>query len=332
MLRSHKTFYFSMAVMLLAFSGIAVFYAWKAMQINNNLTSDITVDNPAIHLVLISQEYDNPYWRLIQQGAREMAILKGVEIEYLGPTQADVREHIKIIEMVIASKVDGIITQGLDEKEFTPVINKAMSLGIPVITVDSDAPDSQRVAYVGTDNYTAGYMAGKELIQQSGGNARVGIITGSFTASNQIDRVQGFKDAVKAYPNIRVLDVTESNISRIQSAASAYSIAQRYPEVDTFIGTSALDGLGIVQMLKESGDELVKGRARIIAFDDLPETLSYIDQGVIEATVVQQPYIMGQESVNLMLEYLQGKKIVTVFNTDTKVVRRADLTGTGEKQ
>ncbi|ACT00510.1 sugar-binding protein [Paenibacillus sp. JDR-2] len=330
MLRTNKFLYIILFVLFIAFSSCAVYYAGKGMHYSNNISSGNVIDKPQLHLVLISQEYDNPYWRLVQQGAREAAQQKGIELEYLGPARADVKEHIKILEMAIASKVDGIITQGLEENEFTPIINEAARMGIPIITVDSDAPHSKRVAYVGTDNYAAGYMAGRELIAKSAGRAEVALITGSFTASNQKDRVRGFKDAVKTYPGIHIIDIAESNISRIQSAASAYTLAQKYPEIDTFVGTSALDGLGIAQMLKEMGSETLKTPIRIIAFDDLPETLTLINQGVIESTIVQQPFIMGRESVNLLMDYLKGEKIVTVYNTDVKVIHREDLTGTGE--
>jgi ABC-type sugar transport system, periplasmic component len=330
MLRTNKILYIILFALFITFSCFAIYNAVKAMHYSNNISSGNVIDKPQLHLVLISQEYDNPYWRLVQQGAREAAQQKGVELEYLGPARADVKEHIKILEMAIASKVDGIITQGLEETEFTPIINEAARLGIPIITVDSDAPRSKRVAYVGTDNYAAGYMAGRELVTQSGGRAEVAIITGSFTASNQKDRVKGLKDAVKNYPGIHILDVAESNISRIQSAASAYNLEQQYPEIDTFVGTSALDGLGIAQMLKEMGSGTLRKTIRIIAFDDLPETLTLINQRVIESTIVQQPFIMGRESVNLMLDYLKGEKIVTVLNTDAKVIHREDLTGTGD--
>lgn len=229
--------------------------------------------------------------------------------------------------MAVASKIDGILTQGLNDEEFAPAIDKAIEMGIPVITIDSDSPGSNRIAYVGTDNYAAGFQAGKALIELSRGEANVGIVTGSLKAANLKERVRGFMDAVKRESNIRILDMQDSNISRIQSAAVAYAMMNEHPKLDTFFGTSALDALGIAQMLEDAkkNDAEPLRKPRIIGFDDLPETIELVDKGVIDATVVQQPYQMGTVGVELMLDYLKGNRIVTVYNTDARVLRKSDL-------
>lgn len=328
--QSGKSFYYCMISLLVITLGLAVYLFMKAFQYDFSAIRKTDFDKPDIHLLLISQKLDSPYWRLIEQGARKAAEERGVALEYSGPVQPDIKEHIKIIEMAIASGVDGILTQGLNDREFTPVINYAMEMNIPVISVDTDAPNSNRLVYVGTDNYFAGYRVGKALIKESGGHANVGIITGSFAADNQASRVEGFQDAVKDEPGIRILDVEESNLSRSQAAEKAYQIMEKYPVVDTFYGTSSLDGLGISQALDyidKKPDEGKSGnkRIKIYAFDDLPETLDLIEQGIIDATVVQKPFMMGEESVKLMLDHLNGKKIVTTYNTDATVVGKADL-------
>jgi len=301
----------------------------KAFQYNAVNGASEQQHHSKIHLVLISQELDNPYWRVIEYGARKAAEERGVVLEYIGPVQAGSAEQMKMFEMAIASKIDGILTQGLQEPEFIPIINQAMEKGIPVITVDSDAVTSNRIAYIGTDNYAAGYMLGKALIQETSGTANVGIVTGLFGAVNLKERVRGFLDAVKREDGIRILDMKESKITRIGAASAAYSLASTYPELDAFVGTSALDGVGIVQMMNDDKNSYAPIIPRdkhisVIAFDDLPETMDWIDKGMIDATIVQQPYQMGVKGVELLLDYIAGKKIVTVYNTDAKIVRKAD--------
>ncbi|WP_249435945.1 sugar-binding protein [Paenibacillus sp. Marseille-Q4541] len=324
-LRPH---YILITLLLIGTVSISLFHLMKALQYESAMFSDENSHDPQIHLVLISQELDNPYWRLIEHGARSAAEKRKATLEYVGPVQANVQEQVRLIEMAVASKIDGILTQGLDDEQFAPLIHKAIELGIPVITIDSDAPNTERVAYVGTDNYAAGFMAGKALIQDTAGKAKVGIVTGSFQSVNLKERVRGFLDAVKREPDIRILDMKESNIDRIGSASAAYGLAKAYPELDTFFGTSALDAMGIAQMLndiKKSPGTLLDERIRIFGFDDLPETVELIDQGVVDATIVQQPYQMGAEGVELMLDYLAGQKIVSVYNTDARIVRGANL-------
>lgn len=325
-----RPFYLIMLPLLLVAASASVFYAFKAFHFEVNESNQVSMNKSGIHLVLISQELDNPYWHQIEHGARIAAEKHDVTIEYIGPIQASVEEQLKLIEMAVASRIDGILTQGLIGGEFEVIVKKAKEMNVPVITIDSDAPHSDRIAYVGTDNYAAGYLAGKALIKDTGGHANVGVITGSFTASNQKERVLGFMDAVKKEDGIRILDIKESNIDRIQSAAAAYSILAEHGELDTFLGTSALDGLGIAQMLKEARSSMdpvlgVEQNIQIIGFDDLPETMELIEKGNISATIIQKPYQIGMVGVELMLEHINNHQIVTVYNTDAQVVRVPDL-------
>lgn len=324
-LRPH---YILIALLLLLTVSISLTHFMKALHYESGMSSITHSHNPEIHLVLISQELDNPYWRLIEHGARSAAEQNHATLEYIGPVEASVSEQIRLIEMAVAAKIDGILTQGLDEEQFVSIVDQAIELGIPVITIDSDAPDSRRLAYVGTDNYAAGFMAGKALIQDTGGNANVGIVTGSFHAANLKERVRGFLDAVKREDGIRILDMKESNIDRIGSASAAYTMSREHEALDTFVGTSALDAMGIAQMLNDRSQDSHASEhkdIRVFGFDDLPETIELIDKGIVSASIVQKPYQMGAEGVELMLDYLGGKRIVSVYNTDARIIRKEDL-------
>lgn len=329
--------YIWMSILLLVTTTISVSYFMKAVNLEVDARIASNDNKKKIHLVLISQELDNPYWRQIEHGAKVAAEKNGTILEYLGPIVADPAEQLKFVEVAIASKIDGILTQGLKDSHYIEVINNAIDRKIPVITIDSDSSNSNRLAYVGTDNYAAGLMAGKELISVTGASAKVGIVTGLFNAPNLSERVRGILDAVKNEQNIRILDVKESKIDRVGAATAAYNLISEYPELDTLIGTSALDAIGFVQMLdnaRENNDPILKNneRIKIIAFDDLQETMEYIEQGKIDATIVQKPYQMGYASVELMLDYLQGSNIVTMYNTDISVLKSANMSRVEDNQ
>lgn len=274
------------------------------------------------HLVLVPEEQDNEYWRLVEKGARAAAEKYDVFLEYVGPKQSNLDEHIKTIEMAVASNVDGILMQGLSDEQYTPLIDRVVEKKIPVITVDSDTLNSKRNAYIGTDNYYSGYLAGKAMIKETHGIANVAIITGNFYKNHQIQRVNGFEDAVKNQKGIRIITVKESDISRVQAAEKTNQILQAHPEVNAFFGTSALDGIGIAQVVEKYK---MKNSMTIIAFDTLPETINYIKQGIIKATVVQEPYEMGYKSVEMMIDLIEGKKVPTIVHTNTRIMRVEDL-------
>lgn len=317
-----RIFYIITFLTFLLTGTLTLYYGKETFHLGSNSRVDSIPDQKAYHFVLIPEELDNEYWFLVEEGARDAAKLHDVYLEYLGPKQADIDEHLKTIDMAIAGRVDGIMTQGISDEEFTPLLNKAVKNGIPVVTVDTDAPNSNREVYIGTDNYYAGFLAGKALIQDTKGQQNVAIITGRFEASHQKLRVQGFKDAVQNEKRIKIIAVEESNISKIGAIESTYNLLKEYPDLNAFYGTSALDGIGIAQVVErlKSTEDLY-----IMAFDTLPDTLSYIEKGTIDATVVQFPYQMGYQAVEKLIELQEGSKQENIQHTKTEIFRKEDL-------
>jgi ribose transport system substrate-binding protein len=301
---------------------LSIYFALKALHYKTVEAGVNHVDEPLYHLVLIPEEMDNPYWHLVEKGAKDAAKKYHVIVEYNGPQQTDMDQHIRVVQEAIASKVDGIITQGLYPKRTTSVINQAVQQGIPVVTVDTDDPTSERTAYVGTNNYESGVLAGQTLIDKMHGKAKVGIITGSFAGANQQARVEGFKEAIKKAPGIQIVEIEESNITQVQAAEKTYEILKNHPDVNAFFGTSALDGLGISAVTTRYAPE---NHIYVLAYDTLSQTLDEIRKGNIDQTISQTPYQMGYQSVELMVEILNGKQVPKLNYTETKVIGNEDL-------
>ncbi|MEH7383817.1 sugar-binding protein [Bacillus sp. JJ1521] len=308
-------------VFFLVTLSLTCYYAYQIFHFGNQAET-ATSEAPRYHFVLIPEELDNDYWRLVENGAKEAAKDLNVVLEYIGPIQANTEEHIKTLEMATASRVDGILTQGLQEEQFTPLINQIVEKGIPVITVDTDAATSKRSSYVGTDNYYSGFIAGQALIEDTGGKANVAIITGNFDASHQQLRVQGFKDATQHAEGINIITIEESNITRVRAAEAANKILKEHPEVTAFYGTSALDGIGIAQVVEhyQKQDQIY-----ILAFDTIEDTIHYMKKGTIDATVMQEPYKMGYQSVQMMIDLIEGQGVPNMVHTETRIIRASDL-------
>ncbi len=313
--------YFFLLTAFLISASFTIHYFLKALHYKTVLASEPNVKKPTYHFMLIPEEIHNPYWQMIKKGADDAGKDDNAVIEYTGPIQTSINEHIRFIDEAISSKVDGIITQGLNPGKMTSIINKAVEEGIPVITIDTDAPNSKRAAYVGTNNYKAGLQAGQALVDATGGKANVAIIIGSTVSANQQSRVNGFKAALKNYPGIKVVAMESSNISRIQAAEKTFDIYKAHPNVNAFFGTSALDALGISSVTPTNPST----KPFIIGFDDLPDTLKLIKQGKINETVAQEPYLMGYKSVQLMVALLEGKKIPEINYTDTTIINPSNL-------
>lgn len=294
---------------------------------NAVLLDSLKYDKPAEEevkpkIVLISHVYSNPYWKQIRAGAEKAARERGVIIDFQGPDTASVEESIRFIKMAYAAKVSGIITYVQDETQYNDVINKVIEGGIPLVTVDSDAEKSKRLAYVGTDNVEAGRVGGREMIRQIGTEGKVAIIMGGKTVKNQRERVKGFRNYLEENSNIVIAAIESSDSYLLEAELAAKKILNEHPDVKALFCTSALDGLGAAKAVKSLG---LVGKVKIICFDDLPETLDNIEKGVITSTVVQQPYVMGYKAVHIIMDNIEGKTTKGLFITDVLVVDKENL-------
>ncbi|MCY9669161.1 substrate-binding domain-containing protein [Paenibacillus alginolyticus] len=273
------------------------------------------------HVVLIAQEIDNPFWRTVELGAKEAAAKLGMKIDYMGPIRINPAEQMNLLEKSIAAKPDAIIVQGIKEQRYDLQISKAIDQGIPVITVDADEPASRRLAYVGTDNWEAGKRMGELVVKDAGGKGRIGVMIGSELADNQQLRLEGFRSIIRDTPGFEIVAVRSSNISRIQAAKQTEALLNQYANIQTMVGFSSLDAVGIVEGLKATN----RADVSVYGFDDLEETKQGIAQGAIQASIVQQPKEIGFKSVNLLAEIFKGGSIPVQHFTATDILDRNQL-------
>ena len=273
-------------------------------------------------IVLISHMYSNPYWQYLKQGAEKAAEERNAVVEFQGPDTPSIEEGIKLINMAYAAKVNGLMVYVQDESQYKPVIKKVIESGIPLVTVDSDAEDSQRIAYVGTDNIAAGKEAAKELIKQIGTEGKVAVIMGGRNAKNQVERVNAFQEYLNNNSQLHVSVIESSDAYLLQAELAAEKILSNNKDIRALFCASAQDGIGAAKAISKLGQG---GKVKIIAFDDLPETLDYISEDIITATIVQRPYLMGYRAVNIIMDRIEGKDTKGIFLTDTLVVKKENL-------
>ncbi len=278
-------------------------------------------DVPNYHFALIGEEMNHEYWRLVGQGAKTAEANHDVYVEYGGPERSNPDEQLKLLDMAIKSKVDGIIVQALNE-QFTPLINQAVKKGIPVITIDTDASESMRDVYIGTDNYLAGQLAGKALAEDTKGEATVGIISGSFDNALHQLRVKGFTDIVEQFEGINIVAIEESDISRVDAEEKAYRMLNEHTNITAFYGTSSYNGVGIVAAAKSLKKE---NEMYVITFDAIDENILLLENGDINAIVEQQPFEMGYRGVEKMLTIIENKPFQDLYHTDLSIIRKSDL-------
>lgn len=238
-----------------------------------------------------------PFWDPMVVGMERAAQKLGCKASWQGPPNGKLAEQQRILENFVSQKVDAIAISPLEAETMGPVLKEIQEKeGIIVITIDSDAPDSGRQAYIGTNNYKAGQVAGREAIRLLPRGGEVVAFVGHLSAQNARERLKGFEDAVAGH-GIKVVEVKQDQTDKSKARRNVEDTLQAMPEVDLLLGLWSYNGPAIAQAVKDAG---ARQRIKILCFDAEPATLEYLKTGDIDATVVQKPYYFGYLAVELL--------------------------------
>lgn len=259
-------------------------------------------------LVLITKDMDTTFWNKVGSGALRQAAEEGASLEIWGSYSNNTEEFLKKLELAIHSKVDGIIVQGLDIDEFKELTKvKASFNGIPIITVANDVPmkESLRRTYVGSNQFRAGELIARQLLDDMGSKGNVVLLYDSQKEYYQRERLEGINATLNKYPDIRMLYAKTSD-SRDQVITTMRDQLNQMPDVNAFIAVSANM---IAPMVQEIGKRSQVEPYYIYTFDDGPDSLPLLEEGKIDGVVEQDPEKMGEVSVGQLLKWLNGETV-----------------------
>ncbi|WP_324668669.1 sugar-binding protein [Geochorda subterranea] len=245
----------------------------------------------------------HPYWDVVRNGTMAAAALfPDVEVTFFVPQTEDIGRQIDVMESWIAQGFDGISVAPSDPAALAPVIRRALEAGIHVITNDTDAPGTGRLLYLGTGNYNAGFAAGKAMAELLGGSGEVAILTGSLTALNSLERIQGFRDALRG-TGIRIVEpVLNDNEDTFRATDLATTAILNNPGLRGIFGVYAASTTGAAEAVRSTRTQ---DRVVVVGFDTLDSHLEALENGYLDAVVGQKQYFMGYNSVVLL--YLMAK-------------------------
>ena len=244
------------------------------------------------------------FWVIARKGTEKAAKeIPDIEVDFKIPADGTAAEQQRLVDDLLARGIHGIAISPVDPKNQQQMINTAASKAL-VVTQDSDAPDTNRACYIGTDNVAAGRQAGelvKEALPQGG---KIMVFVGVLDAANAQQRYQGLKEAL-AGSNVQIIDVRTDNTDRVRAKANASDTLVNNPDIAGMVGLWSYNGPAILSAVKEANKV---DKVKIVAFDEEDQTLSGIKEGAIYATVVQQPFEFGYRSMQLMGKILNGDR------------------------
>ena len=283
-----------------------------------------------------SQEEDPPrlafvtngiasFWVIAEKGAEDAGKKTGADVGVYMPP-AGISDQKRILEDLMVKRVDGIAVSPIDPANQTRLLNQ-VAKRTNLITHDSDAPDSNRLCYIGMDNYAAGRMCGELVKETLPDGGKIAIFIGRLEQDNARRRRQGVIDAVLGRSSdptrydkpgspiegggFVIVGTYTDQFARAKGKANAEDVLSRHPDIDGMVGLFAYNPPLILEALKGAGKT---GEVKVIAFDEADETLDGIKAGSVSGTIVQNPYMYGYRSIEVLDALSKGDRSVLPAN------------------
>jgi ribose transport system substrate-binding protein len=251
---------------------------------------------------LISTNTKISYWQAAAAGFYKEAKILDVSGEMTGPDTYDIQAEKTAFETAVAKNPAGILISSADASVLKADIDSAIAKGIPVLTIDSDAPDSKRLTFIGTNNRQAGVMGARRLIKELNGKGSVVIYT-MPNQSNLEERLHGYKDTLADAPGIKIVDTIDIKGDPRVAFDSTNDLLKGKTKPDAFACLEAISCKEVADVLDRNK---VTGKV-IIAMDTDQGTLDWIKKGGINATIAQKPYTMGYFGLEMLGELFLHK-------------------------
>jgi len=242
---------------------------------------------------LIATNTSLPYWKTAAEGFQTAGAKYGVTTDVRGPATFDPQAEVEEFRKAVAQKPAGILVSVASSQLMAPEIDAALAAGIPVITMDSDAPESKRLYFIGTNNLEAGRLGGHRVVAQLNGKGNV-VFFSNPGQPNLDERLKGYKDVFSSYPGIKIVEVFDIK----GESGSAFDKAEEYltrtgpAKIDAFISLESASGRDVGEAAKRAKAKGDAGRL-VVAMDSDAATLQSIKDGNVDSTVAQKPYTMA---------------------------------------
>jgi ribose transport system substrate-binding protein len=267
------------------------------------------------------------FWKIAAAGIHKYEHESKVQVDVKMPPNGTTDEQNQLLENLSSQGYDAIAVSAIAPSDQVPVLNKVAAKS-KLITFDSDAPDSNRLLYIGTNNYEAGKALGGEIVKLLPQGGKMAVFVGTLSADNAAQRLKGIVDAI-AGKNIEIVDKREDYTDRAKARSNVEDIINAHADLNLVAGLWSYNGPAIAAALEALGK---KGKVLAAVFDEEQGTLDGIAHGVIAVTVVQKPFQFGYLSSQWMHQLAtrgdaakQAIPASKVVDTGVEVITQANV-------
>ena len=244
------------------------------------------------------------FWTIARRGTEKaQAELPNYNVEFYVVAEATAAEQRRILDDLLTKGVAGVSISSIDPANSTDILNKVADQA-GLFTTDSDAPKSKRVAYIGTDNRQAGVQAGELIKKALPDGGKIMMFVGTMGAANATERVDGIKQALEG-SKVEIIDIRTDEVDFARAKRNVEDTLTKYPDISGLVGLYSYNTPQIVEAVRAAGKT---GAVKVIGFDEDPVTLRGIADGIVDATVVQQPFEFGYQSMIGLAKVIEGDK------------------------
>lgn len=237
------------------------------------------------------------FWKIAQAGVKKYEAESGLQVTVRMPPTGTVEEQNRILEDLVSQGYNGIAVSVIAPADQTDAVNAAAAR-TNVITHDSDAADSNRLMYLGTNNYEAGKTLGREIVKLLPNGGKIACFVGTFAADNAAQRFKGIEDEIKGH-NIEIVAKKEDFKDNAKAQSNVEDVIVSNPDINLLVGLWSYNGPAIASAIEKAGKT---GKILAAVFDEEDGTLDGISSGSIQCTVVQKPFEFGYQSAKYLAE------------------------------
>ncbi|WP_426449460.1 substrate-binding domain-containing protein [Paenibacillus sp. S-38] len=274
-------------------------------------------------IALIVKSKNSDYWKAVISGAEAAEKEFNVDVLVEAPeSEQDIKGQIALVSDVINYKRSALVLAPSDDTEPAEVVARAAANNIPVITIDSRLNSPKPLSYIGVNHYEAGEKAGLKLAELLGDQGRAAVVGFKPDGQAAAERERGFLDEMARHPKIQIVEKTYCYADPEECGEGVRRLAHA---LDTPTGIAVLHGSSTRGVVAEIVKEGLEGRVKLVTMDSTSEDIEYLQEGIVQATIIQNPFSMGYLGVQYAVEALEGKRVKDAFYTDTKVIDQANM-------
>ncbi len=276
-------------------------------------------------VALVAKSTQTEFWLSVFAGAEAAATEYNLDLSIMGPeTEEDFETQNQMVAQAVENGAEALVFSAIDFENNACAIDAAAEQGVQIVAIDSSV-DSQAVStYIGTDNYAAGQMAAQAALDRVDGILEVGIVNYDISSANGQERERGaveqFEQSGRANIRAVINTLAEAQSARADTAA----LLEEHPEINVLLAFNEPTSVGTAQAVEDLGrsEDIF-----LVGFDSNVMTVDGLQEGSVDALVVQNPYAMGYLGVESAYKLLSGKgsDLEATVDTSTQIVDRDNL-------